>query len=67
MTTRELHTRLAALHLERREAEAAGLTTCEAYMNDLEAEIGECCEALVVARVTQIACARAEMWGPLSG
>jgi len=67
MTPTELHARLTALHLERREAEATGLTACEAYMNDLEAEIGECREALTAARVTEIACARAELGGTLNG
>jgi hypothetical protein len=67
MNSFQIHARLAELHSEWREAEAVGLTGCAPYMHDLEAEIGECREALVAARVTEIACARAELWGPLNG
>ena len=59
MTASELQSRLTALHLERRTAEATGLTECEAYMNDLEAEIAP-------ARA-RLAAAEAELRGEQTG
>jgi hypothetical protein len=67
MTPNELRARLTRLHLERCEAEAAGLHACAIYMDDLNAEIGECREALLATRVTEIATARAQIWGPQFG
>ena len=67
MYTSELRTRLNRLQLERIEAEELGLADCEAYMSDLENEISECRAALVGAAVTEIAIARAELSGRLSG
>jgi hypothetical protein len=43
----EIRARLDEVHLERLEAESVGLTTCNAYMRDLEQEISECRAALV--------------------
>jgi hypothetical protein len=67
MYTTELRARLERLGLERREAQAAGLTGCRAYMDDLEGEITLCRAALVGACVTEIAIARAELSGRLAG
>jgi hypothetical protein len=64
---KELRARLDALRLERLEAEAVGLTTCETYMRDLEDEISGCRAALVGTTVTEIAIARAELSGRLTG
>ena len=67
MSSNEIRAQLNSLARERLEAEAVGLTACESYMQDLEAEISECRAALVGARVTEIAVARAELNGPLVG
>ena len=67
MYASELRARLYALHLERIEAEAEGLTECETYMRDLEQEISETRAAFTGAMVTEIAIARAEVSGPLLG
>jgi hypothetical protein len=67
MSTEEIRARLETLHAERREAESAGLGSCAAYMEDLEAEISGCRAALVGAVVTEIAVARAELYGALRG
>ena len=67
MSTHELRAHLDRLHLERQEAEAVGLTTCESYMRDLDEEISECEAALIGVRVTEIALARSELFGPLVG
>jgi len=67
MYTSELRARLNQLELERREAEAAGLTDCETYMSDLNEEISEYRAAFVGAAVTEIAIARAEQHGRLNG
>jgi hypothetical protein len=63
MYTSEIRGRLNRLHIERLEAESAGLGDCEAYMTDLENEIAECRAALVGAAVTEIAIARGELFG----
>ena len=67
MYASEIRARLDSLHLEMLEAELVGLTSCNAYMRDLEEEISECREALVGASVTEIAVARAELYGALVG
>jgi hypothetical protein len=67
MYASEIRAQLDRLHLERLEAEAAGLTRCAAYMADLEGEIVECRAAYVGAAVTEIAIARAELSGRLVG
>jgi hypothetical protein len=67
MYTSELRARLNRLELERREAEAVGLTDCEAYMSHLNEEIFECRAAYAGAAVTEIAIARAERDGRLHG
>jgi hypothetical protein len=67
MYTSELRDRLNLLEEERRQAEAAGLANCEAYMNDLQDEISECRAAFAGAAVTEIAIARAEVDGRLWG
>jgi hypothetical protein len=67
MYTSEIRAHLNRLHLERLEAESAGLGANEAYMADLDNEISECRAALVGAAVTEIAIARAELSGQLTG
>jgi hypothetical protein len=67
MDSGEMRDQLDRLHLERREAESAGLTACRSYMEDLEQEIEECRAAFVGARVTELAVARAELCGALVG
>jgi hypothetical protein len=67
MYANEIRARLNRLSLERLEAETVGLTTCEAYMQDLEEEISQCRAAFVGAAVTEIAMARGELSGPLLG
>jgi hypothetical protein len=67
MYASEIREQLSRLGLEMLEAEAAGLTACEAYMRDLEQEINECRSALVGATVTEIAVARGELYGRLAG
>jgi hypothetical protein len=67
MTSADIRARLDRLHEELIEAELAGLTSCEAYMVDLEQEIAECRFALVAASVTEIAVQRAQLDGALVG
>ena len=67
MYANEIRARLDSLHLERLEAEAIGLNRCEAYMADLEDEIAQCRAAYLGAAVTEIAVARAELFGRLVG
>jgi hypothetical protein len=67
MYTSEIRAHLNRLHLERLEAESAGLGGNEAYMADLENEISECRAAFVGAAVTEIAIARAELSGRQTG
>jgi CelD/BcsL family acetyltransferase involved in cellulose biosynthesis len=67
MYASEIRAQLDRLHLERLEAEATGLTSCAAYMADLEDEIAQCRAAYVGAAVTEIAIARAELSGRLAG
>ena len=67
MYSSEIRARLDELRMERLEAESVGLTTCNAYMRDLEQEISECRAALVGAAVTEIAVARADLNGALVG
>ena len=67
MNASEIRARLHELRLERLEAESAGLTSCTAYMEDLEDEISWCNAAYVGAAVTELAVARAELSGRLVG
>jgi hypothetical protein len=67
MYANEIRARLNLLRLERVEAASVGLDQCEAYMRDLEEEISKCREALVGATITEIAVARAELYGRLAG
>jgi hypothetical protein len=67
MTSTDIRARLYRLHEELIEAELVGLTSCEAYMLDLEEEIAECRFALVAASVTEIAVERAQLEGALVG
>jgi hypothetical protein len=67
MYVTELRARLYRLHLERIEAEAEGLTDCEAYMRNLQDEISETRAEFVGAVVTEIAIARADVNGQLVG
>jgi hypothetical protein len=67
MYASEIRARLERLSLEMLEAESTGLSACDAYMKDLKGEICDCREALVGASVTEIAVARAELFGPLVG
>jgi hypothetical protein len=63
MHTSELHAQLNRLQLERIEARAVGLGGNEAYMTDLDDEICQTRAAFVGAAVTEIALARAELYG----
>ena len=63
----ELRERLDVLRWERLEAEAVGLTNCEAYVRALDDEISACRSALVGAIVTELAIARSELSGRLVG
>ena len=67
MTPADIRAQLGRLHEELVEAELAGLTSCDAYMLDLEEEIAECRFALVAASVTEIAVERAQLHGALVG
>jgi hypothetical protein len=67
MNACEIRARLHELHLERLEAESAGLSACAAYMEHLEDEISRCHAAYVGAAVTDLAVARAELSGRLVG
>ena len=67
MTSAAIRAQLDRLHEELTAAEVAGLTSCDAYMLDLEEEIAECRFALVAASVTEIAVGRAQLQGPLLG
>jgi hypothetical protein len=67
MTSTEIRTHLARLHLERIDATEIGLGQNDAYMADLEEEILECRTRLVIAAVTEAAVARAEHAGRLLG
>jgi hypothetical protein len=67
MYTSEIRAHLNRLYLEQLEAEAVGLTTCAAYMQDLQNEISEVRAAFVGAAVTELAVARAELHGRLEG
>jgi hypothetical protein len=67
MSSGEIRSQLDRLRLERLEAESVGLASNHAYMRDLEQEISHCRAALVGARVTEIAVARAELRGALVG
>jgi hypothetical protein len=67
MDVSEIRAHLARLQLERIEADALGLTSCEAYMADLDDEISLCRAAFVGAAVTEIAVARGELSGRLVG
>jgi hypothetical protein len=67
MDSGEIRAQLERLHIERLEAESAGLTACRPYMEDLEQEIEGCRAALVGARVTEVAVARAKLYGALVG
>ena len=67
METSHLRARLTQLQLERVEARDVGLTSCAAYMRDLEQEISDCRAAFVGAAVTEIAVARASLSGQLCG
>jgi hypothetical protein len=67
MYVTELRARLTQLQAERVDAEEIGLTACDAYIRDLDAEISECRAAFVGAAVTEIAVARAELSGRPAG
>jgi hypothetical protein len=67
MHSSEIRAQLDRLHLEVLEAESVGLTSCRAYMEDLQQEISGCRAALVGASVTELAVARAELNGALVG
>jgi hypothetical protein len=67
MDSGEIRAQLERLHIERLEAESAGLTACRPYMEDLEQEIEGCRVALVGAHVTEVAVARAKLYGALVG
>ena len=67
MNPADIRAQLNRLHEELIEAELAGLTSCEAYMTDLDQEIAECWNTLVLASVTELAVARARVHGVLVG
>jgi hypothetical protein len=67
MNSSEIRAQLDRLHAELIEAELAGLTSCEAYMADLDQEIAECWNVLVLASVTELAVSRAQLHGTLVG
>ncbi len=67
MNISELRAHLDLLHLERLEAESAGLGDCDAYMQDLEDEISECRAVYVGAVVTELATLRGALSGRLAG
>jgi hypothetical protein len=67
MNSADIRAQLHRLELEAIEAEQVGLTSCEAYMFDLEQEIAECRVTLVAASVTELAVARAQLDGALVG
>jgi hypothetical protein len=67
MNASEIRAHLTRLQLERLDADAVGLTECEAYMADLEDEISLCRAAYVGVAVTEIAVARGELSGRLFG
>jgi hypothetical protein len=67
MNSAEIRAKLIRLHLERIDATEIGLSGNEAYMADLEEEIFECHAVLTLTAVTEIAVARAEASGRLSG
>jgi hypothetical protein len=67
MNVNDLRAQLTLLQLERLEAEDVGLTSCEAYMRDLDDEISHCRAAFVGAVVTDLVVARAEQSGRLYG
>jgi hypothetical protein len=67
MNSADIQAQLDRLHAELIEAELAGLTSCEAYMADLDQEIAECWNVLVLASVTELAVSRAQLHGALVG
>ena len=67
MSPIELQGHLRQLHAERALAVIEGLAANEAYMADLDDEIAAALGAYVSAAVTEIACLRAELSGPLTG
>lgn len=67
MYASEIRAHLTRLQLERIEADAVGLTNCEAYMADLDDEISLCRAVFVGAAVTEIAVARGELSQRLYG
>jgi hypothetical protein len=67
MNPADIRAQLDRLHEELIEAERAGLTSCDAYMTDLDQEIAECWNTLVLASVTELAVARAQQDGALVG
>ena len=67
MNASEIRAHLTRLQMERIDADAAGLTHCEAYMADLDDEISLCRAAFVGAAVTEIAVARGELSGRQTG
>jgi hypothetical protein len=67
MNASEIRAHLTRLQMERIDADAAGLASCEAYMADLDDEISLCRAAFVGAAVTEIAVARGELSGRQTG
>jgi hypothetical protein len=67
MNSSHIRAQLARLQLERISAQEVGLNSNETYMADLEEEIFETRAVLVLTAVTELAVARAEASGQLSG
>lgn len=67
ITVTELAGDLQRLYAERTLAGLHGLERQRSYMADLRQDIEACEHALVGAAVTEIACLRADLSGPLEG
>ena len=67
MNSSHIRAQLARLQLERIDAQEVGLSGNETYMAHLEEEIFETRAALMLAAVTELAVARAEVSGRLLG
>lgn len=67
LTATDVKRHLELLHEERQLALEIGLAADRSYMADLDDEIEACRAAYVGAAVTEIACLRAQLSGPLLG
>jgi hypothetical protein len=67
MTAAEVGDRLAQLEAERALAANRGIAEIDAYMADLDEEIGFCRQLYMGSAVTEIATLRGELFGPQIG